>query len=458
MLVASGVAACSTGDPASPAPAPEPLRTPTYHRDVEPILNKSCPKCHYDGGVGPFALTSYELARAMSPALTAEVSARRMPPWGAHETSECQPPLPWLGDERLSPEQIDIFLRWDRAGAPEGDPSEAPVDVTPTQSLDLGMPALELEPVHAYQPIVSPTDEFRCFVIESPVMEQGGYVSRIDVIPGNRKAVHHVSVFTDIGGIASRRAGPDGSFDCGAGKSIRSDVDGVTPQFGWLLAWAPGMKPLELPPDLGIEVAPHSKVIMEVHYASNGKPVEPDRTRLRLVMSPTKPPYAVASWAIGNYGALHPDGDGLMPGPNDVNGVEFRIPANARDHTETMMTTVLPIPEPLPIFGLRAHAHFGAVDMKLDVLRADSQQCLLQDQWDVHWQRVYTYDAPIDQLPVLYGGEKLRLRCTYDNSMMNRRLAPELWSRGLPPIDLKLGDQSLDEMCMIDLLYIKKTN
>jgi len=460
VLVASGVAACSTGDPASPAPGAEPLRTPTYHRDVEPILQRSCTKCHQEGGVGPFALTSYELTRAMAPALTSEVTALRMPPWGAHDTSECQPPLPWRDDERLSNEEIEIFRRWEASGAPEGDPSEAPA-IRPTQSLHLAASAIEIAPLQEYQPIVSPTDEFRCFVVDSPA-EEGGYVSAIDVIPGNRKAVHHVTVFTDIGGIASRRAGPDGSFDCSnfsdGGGSIRKDVDGVTPQLGWLLAWAPGAKPLELPPDMGIELAPHSKVIMEVHYSSGGKLVEPDRTRLRVVMSPTKPTYAVASWGIGNFGGPADHGDGLQPGPNDVDGVEFRVPAGSRDHTETMVTTVLPIPEPLPIFGLRAHAHFGAVDIKLDVIRDGAPQCLLQDKWDVHWQRVYTYDAPTSLLPTLYGGEKLVLRCTFDNTMFNRRLAPELWSRGLQPMDMRLGDESMDEMCMLDILYVKKTD
>ena len=124
MLISSGVAACSTGDPASPAPSAEPLPTPTYHRDIAPILERSCVKCHHEGGVGPFALTSYDLARAMAPALTTEVTARRMPPWGAQDTSECRPPLTWRDDERLSQEEIDIFRRWEAAGTPEGDPGD----------------------------------------------------------------------------------------------------------------------------------------------------------------------------------------------------------------------------------------------------------------------------------------------------------------------------------------------
>ena len=461
-LLAAAGSACSTGEPAAPAPGAEALRTPTYHRDVEPILRQNCVKCHHEGGVGPFALTSYDLARSMAPALAAEVTALRMPPWGAHDTDECQVPLPWRGDERLSKEAIDIFRRWDVAGAPEGDPREAPAVIAPTQSLELVGPAVEVLPERPFQPAASSRDEFRCIVVDSPAAQQGGYISAIDVIPGNRQVVHHVTAYADVGGIASSRAGADGSFDCSTfaagGGSIFNKVNGVPPHLALLIAWAPGGKPLELPPELGIELPPNSKILMEVHYSTGGKQVEPDRTGLRLAMAPTTPPYAIVSWNIGNRGRLEPNGDGLQPGEGDVDGVvEFRVPANARDHVETMLTTAGPYAEPMPIFGIRAHAHFGAVDIKLDVLRGDAKQCLLQDQWDVHWQRIYTYDAPIERLPKLYGGEKLRLRCTFDNSMMNRRLGPELWSRGIPPMDLTLGDESLNEMCMADVLLVRKT-
>jgi hypothetical protein len=61
---------------------------------------------------------------------------------------------------------------------------------------------------------------------------------------------------------------------------------------------------------------------------------------------------------------------------------------------------------------------------------------------------MYTYASPVNQLPTVEPGDKLKLRCTYDNSMMNRRLAAEYKARGLQPIDLKLGEQTLDEMCL----------
>ncbi len=463
-VIAAGVLACSTGEPAAPHSGARAAGPPTYHRDVAPLLARSCIKCHQEGGIGPFSLTSFAQASAMAPALSAAVIARTMPPWGAQNTAECAPPLHWRQDERLSDDEIAMLARWQEAGTPEGDPADSPVEVAPLQSLNLAVPTVELEPRQEYVPTSTDTDELRCFVIDAPIAEAGAYLSAVHVVPGNRAIVHHVSVYTDIGGIASRRAGPDGSFDCSGaslkgGGAIWAEMDGQAPNLGWLLAWAPGGRPLELPSNLGIELAPHSKIVMEVHYSAGSKQPAPDRTRLQLVVSPTKPEFVVAPWTIGNFGAFEPNGDGLQPGPSDGEGVtEFLIPAQSREHVETMITTVAPLGEPMPIFGLRAHAHLSAVDIKVDVLRPEQpDQCLLQDKWDFHWQRVYTYDASIAELPTLYGGEKVRVRCTYDNSMFNRRLASELSARGLRPMDIKLGDATLDEMCMVDLLYVKRT-
>lgn len=104
---------------------------------------------------------------------------------------------------------------------------------------------------------------------------------------------------------------------------------------------------------------------------------------------------------------------------------------------------------PIWIYGVMAHEHLAGVDVKVDLERASDSQCLLQDKWDFRWQRMYTYAAPVEKLPTLEPGDRLKLRCTYDNAMKNRRLAAEYAARKLQPMDLTLGEQTLDEMCLV---------
>jgi hypothetical protein len=101
--------------------------------------------------------------------------------------------------------------------------------------------------------------------------------------------------------------------------------------------------------------------------------------------------------------------------------------------------------------------HYIGVDARLSVLRADpaagedSESCLLHTPyWDFEWQQFFFYDAATGAAPVIRGGDVLEITCTYDNTLDNpgvqRALAehPELDE----PIDVVLGEGSLDEMCV----------
>ena len=89
------VVACGSGDPASPSTGADGGTTSggptasavTFHRDVEPILQKSCQTCHVAGGIAPFALTSYADVKPMAPSIVDATHSRILPPWGAQETA-----------------------------------------------------------------------------------------------------------------------------------------------------------------------------------------------------------------------------------------------------------------------------------------------------------------------------------------------------------------------------------
>jgi hypothetical protein len=461
LMVALGAAACGTGAPAEAASASLSAAVeapPTYHGNVETILQNHCTKCHHDGGIAPFALTTYDQAYAMAPAISAATGSREMPPWGAQDTAECGPSLPWYGDERLSDAEIATLSAWATAGAVEGEQAVAP-PAAPPNLTDLVSPTFELAPRTPYTPStfdLDATDEYRCFVVDAPALEQGAFVSAIQVVPGRPEIVHHVSVFADVSGQVSASAGPDGSFPCSPGTS--GDVEGTGAlQLRTVVGWAPGGKPLELPPGVAIELPAGSKLLMQIHYSTVSSPAAPDLTKIQVRIADKQPQYVVESWGIGNYTSPLPNGDGLLP---DADDTEFKIPANDPHHVESMQGTYGQIwggDEPLRILGYRPHAHLAAVELKVDLVHADdgNDECMLQSQWDVHWQRVYTYDAAVGQMPLAKPGDRLRLRCTYDNTMANKRLGPVLRDNGLVPEDLYIGFTTLSEMCIVEVLLLR---
>src|SRR6185437_10813795 len=72
--------------------------SPTYHKDVERIVQKQCQDCHRPGEVAPFALLTYEQAKKHAADLASVTESRTMPPWPASPTVGG----PFLDARRLS--------------------------------------------------------------------------------------------------------------------------------------------------------------------------------------------------------------------------------------------------------------------------------------------------------------------------------------------------------------------
>src|ERR1051325_8295412 len=57
--------------------------TPTFYKDVLPILQKNCQTCHRPGEVAPMSLITYEQSRPWAKAIKTAVTSKKMPPWFA---------------------------------------------------------------------------------------------------------------------------------------------------------------------------------------------------------------------------------------------------------------------------------------------------------------------------------------------------------------------------------------
>src|SRR5436190_1093901 len=53
----------------------------TFTKDVAPILQRSCQKCHRPDSMAPMSLMSYEDVRPWARTIKTKVASREMPPW-----------------------------------------------------------------------------------------------------------------------------------------------------------------------------------------------------------------------------------------------------------------------------------------------------------------------------------------------------------------------------------------
>jgi hypothetical protein len=85
-------------------------------------------------------------------------------------------------------------------------------------------------------------------------------------------------------------------------------------------------------------------------------------------------------------------------------------------------------------------------------------ECLFDSpEYDFNWQRLYQYNAAQAELPVVRPGDLLRWRCKYVNNISNQAVADGLQYQGLTaPVDVGIGDTTLDEMCLLVLQTLYK--
>ncbi len=412
----------------------------TYWRDAKAILDRACVGCHLEGGIGPFGLETYAKAYEVAPILTAAISEGTMPPW---------PPADGCSDyaepRTLTDEERDILLGWIDAGAPEGDPSDAPPDQQPEPfepdfTVTLPVP---------YTPTASP-DDYRCFVIDWPAeITQDQYVVAEQVFPDQSALVHHVIMFV---------AGPD-EADFYVGLDEQEEGPGYTCFGGpgkldwsarWLGAWVPGMTQWNAPTGTGVRVEAGSKLIVQMHYNLLAGAPAADQTSIgfKLQDQVEQPAEFIP---IVDYGWV--TGSKPMPIPAGEANVTHEVTLGREHPFFLYVLAALGVgpTDPVDVWNAALHMHMLGTQARVEVQQGGgSDDCLLQiDDWDFHWQGQYELAAPVE----FGAGDSIHLQCWWDNTAENQPLVD-----GVPkqPADAGWGEGTFDEMCLGVLLVARK--
>ena len=463
-VLAVAAAACSSSkDTAAPDPnKPRPVEAvPTFTGTIESILQDRCQRCHSAGGIAPFPLETYEDIQAIAPLAKQKVVSREMPPWGAFDDDACKVQHRFKDDLRMTDDELSRFVGWIDNGMPRGDASMRPGPKTFPPSGLVGKTDT-FKMAAPYHIEGGGKDDIRCFPID-PKLTADQWVGGVNILPGTPRAVHHVIVFVDPKRESIAKAGSAGSYPCFGGPG--------TSDPSLLVAWAPGAQPVTFDEDTGMKIAKDAMLVMQVHYHPAGTGPADDQSGVEIRRIEGKPSWAASILLAGNAESA----DGfikLLPGPNDPpSGPEFMIPANAPNHTESM-ELVLPDPSqgfPLPtssLIGAGSHMHWAGVDMKIEIERRNpgpgqpAKECLLgTPKYDFNWQRGYSYDEPLEKLPTLAAGDKLRFTCTYNNTTTNKNVRKALAEKHqATPADIRLGETTADEMCLGVLVAVRRAS
>jgi mono/diheme cytochrome c family protein len=383
--------------------------TPTFDKDIAPIVFKNCAVCHRTGEVAPFSLLTYHDVSKRAKQIARVTGGGIMPPWKAEAGFG-----EFSNDRHLTPQQIAVIQQWVSSGAAEGDAADLPATPKFPEGWTLGTPDVVLEPDEDYTLAAEGGDLYRCFVIPTKLAEDH-YISALEVRPGNRKVVHHVIVHFDTTG----RARELDALDPGPGYTSFGGVGFKSS--GMIGGWAPGNYPSFLPDGIGRFLPKNADLVVQVHYHRSGK-VETDRTKVAL------------------YFAKGPVDKRIRSRP--LAKLALRIPAGDSNY---VVHASMPVLFNVTAYRVTPHMHLLGREMKVTATLPDGTLVPLVhvQNWDFNWQTGYDFKTPL-RLPA---GSRVDLEARYDNSSGNPV------NPNNPPRLVTWGEQTTDEMCIAFLSF-----
>lgn len=376
---------------------------PTFHAKIQHIVQRSCMPCHRPGGVAPFSLDGYEAVKSRAKMLEFVVDEGIMPPWFATKGSG-----PWRSDMSLPDADKAALKAWIAGGTPKGDPKDAPAPTSYVSGWTIGKPdaIFQLpEPVKIKESGVMPYAN-----INVPTnFTEDKWVDKIEVVPGDKRAVHHVLVFVRSSANASQ-----GRLQRVADADARDELSGF---FG---IYVPGNSALSYPKGLAKRIPKGAILRFQIHYTPYGTATK-DQTKIGFVFAKEPPKSEVHTASIANLRFAIPPGD-----PN------YQVDAQIRVPTDVQVLSFLP------------HMHVRAKAAKYELSTGGKTTALLDiPRYDFNWQLNYVLQSPLS----VKAGDTLKFTAWYDNSDKNPA-NPD------PTKTVRWGSQTFDEMHLGYIEYI----
>ena len=384
----------------SSANAVEAEGTPTFAKDVAPILYDNCVACHRPNHLAPMSLVSYDDARPWARALKSKVVSREMPPWGADTSVRA-----YKNDTSLSQDEIDTIAAWVDAGAPRGNDADLPEVPQFTEGWSIGEPDLVFTMLEPFEVPADGTVPYS-YVTVPTNLKQDTWISAYEFVPGDRRVLHHViaQVMQDDGKPATGEV------------LLRRDGDRTQAEGATVGGYVPNRLGTVYPEGVATRLPAGADIEAQMHYTTIGEPATDQ-----------------SSWGV--VLAAEPDSMRRASGGQIINPMfrieagnpSFEVKASRKIKEDTYLSTMMP------------HMHVRGKSAKFIVKFPDGREevALSVPNYDFNWQLNYQLEEPI----FMPAGSELQTVFTYDNSTNNRH-NPD------PTAEVRWGDQTWEEMML----------
>ncbi|MFL5763114.1 MAG: c-type cytochrome [Bacteroidia bacterium] len=379
----------------------------TFSEHIAPIIYKNCTTCHRPGEAGPFSLITYQDAKSKSSLMKFVTSTRFMPPWPADANY-----THFIDEKVLTGDEIAMIGKWVDEGCPVGDSTKIPPPPVFPKGSQLGDPDFVISFRDVYKIPGNAQDHFLLMRVPYE-LPQDQYISAIEVVPGNRKLLHHVNaqlLSYEPGKKKDVMAGnvvidldsfPD---KLSAYKELGlANDDGVT--FPMLTPsvtnYLPGVTPPIYPEGIGgFKLTKKGALFLkDIHYGPSRVDTT-DRTSFNVFFSKQPPKRPTQEFQMGTYG-VSPVVPKLVVPPDEIKTF-------TSDYTVPFDISILTVNPHMHLLGKSFLAY--AITPQKDTIRL-----IKIDKWDFRWQYFYTFKTMV-KIPA---GSRIHAEGVYDNTKNN---------------------------------------
>lgn len=364
----------------------------TFTKDIAPILQRSCQKCHRIGGVAPMPLIEYDIVRPYAREIMRRTGIRdrmgTMPPWYVEKDIGIQH---FKDDQSLSGEEIAAIATWVRSGTPQGDPADMP----PPLVFDDGAGWTLGEP-----DLIVSTQEF---LVEAHAPDWWGDIESVPTGLTEDRYVASVEIreVNDVGEVGDNDRKTVGGLYVFHHMvwSTRVLDDPNQPAVGWPVHEV-GRNPDIFDPETGRLLKAGSSIVSSsTHLHSNGRDTRAHlEIGFRFLPKDHEPKYRPIFIFLGN-------------------GSDIDIKAGEKDQ-ELHAYTVLQ--QHTKIVTFEPHLHAPGARMCLEAIWGFNVETLSCVGYDHNWVRGYAYAD--DYQPLLPKGTILHIIGYMDNTAQNRNI------------------------------------
>lgn len=381
--------------------------SPTFYKDVLPILQQHCQQCHRPGEIAPMPLLTFSETRPWARSIREQVIERKMPPWFADPNYGH-----FANDRSLSQGEIDTLSAWVKEDAPAGDPKDAPPPRHWQESWNIGTPDQVFEMPKPFALPAKGAVDYQYLILPTHFTEDR-WVQRVEVRTIDPAAVHHAVVYVREPGSKWLEGEPEGVlFTLPPTPDHQPNPKEFTTS-DLLMVYTPGNSYDQWPEGVAKKIKAGSELVLQMHYTTTGRPTE-DRTRIGLIFAKQPPKQAVLSLQMGNDRFVIPPGD-----PN------YRVQVSGTLPNDALLISMFP----------HMHLRGKAFEYLITGPNGHVETLLKVNHYDFHWQLNYRLATP----RLLKAGTHLTWVGYFDNSANNPG-NPD------PTAEVRYGEQSWEEM------------